>query len=329
MPTDRKYILLDTNVLLNYYYNENEDVTRIMNLLTTNLSKSVTLFMPNFCTAEFFKILSSECFYKKSLSTEKFCKLKQNFINDISRDYKFNRLQKYVTVDLNHYHLFNAHLVYEPAMEYMRTYHEDPYFKKNPQAKKYISTFDLLVIAQGIELGHIHGYENFCILTSDQLMYDIVAHLRKAGMHRRYVRLPEDTNESYPYLKYFQYPQILKATEKYPLFDFLEFKSKHILPGEPQSPHPAQQRTPQFHRTPQPQRVSQLQHTSQPKHEPQPQRTPAQQHVPHQPQRAQQPQRANQGQRPPQHTAQHHRRIPSRRPGQPRKMPADTTGKIF
>ena len=126
-------------------------------------------YIPNFCIAEVFSVFMKHSFgswnrhlkTKGTINTKVYNSLVKQFYNDIHNG-KF--LYHY---ELDRYHVLGINLV-API---------DHYFKISKSKQKQISpagTFDHLIISMGINLAHIHGSKNVCILSSDDRLIDIV-----------------------------------------------------------------------------------------------------------------------------------------------------------
>jgi|YNPBryBLVA2012_1023415.scaffolds.fasta_scaffold00443_10 hypothetical protein len=168
-----KHILLDTNVLVNYY--ERGSKSAFMRLLHQNAQQHrALLHISNVCIAEVFKIFASHCFCEKTITPDTYWRIKEQFSRDVTRSFRYAAPQLYHEFRLTAYHIVHADLVFRRAMEYLQAHDRDGACTPG----KHISTMDLLLIAQGIEMNHLHGDDNVMVLTGDKLLYDIGVNLR-------------------------------------------------------------------------------------------------------------------------------------------------------
>lgn len=226
----KKIVLLDSNVIVDYYLNRDRKVIESMDMLKARREQGQCIIsIPNFCIGEVFSSFANICFYKDKdrlgdrydpeAASKRFVEAKYKFIDELSRDYQYKRFQYFSHVELNRYHLFNAHLVYEPAWKHLKALHEKKMF-----TDKYPSTFDLLVIAQGIEMTSIYSDSEFALMTSDKLMIDICNYLRNNIKNPDKVKLvekPPAGDASFKYLVNFRYPVIIDAKSKSDIVRFM------------------------------------------------------------------------------------------------------------
>jgi len=226
----RKIFLLDSNVLVDFYMGQPKVTEVIRKLREERKFGKCLMFIPNYCIGEALCAFAKKCHYEDEITEEKFKKIKWDFINEVSRDYEFKREQQYSHIELNRYHLFNAHLVYQPAWEFMRT--NQFRYKKPDNYPKIPYATDLLVIAQGIEMTHMYSEREFAILTSDQLLIDICEHLQTLDEKARMKFVKKDNedeaktegsnNLSFKYLTSFRYPNALNARDYKKIMEFMK-----------------------------------------------------------------------------------------------------------
>lgn len=212
---NKKFFLLDTNVVVDYYVG-NPKVKKVFeDLLNKQKNNKCIIFIPNFCIGEAFNILANLCYYKNEISPEDFKKAKMKLISDVSRDYEYKRPQIYCHVELSRYHLLNAHLIYQPAWDFLKRSHEQGKYIKKDGSKKFPSTFDLLVIAQGIELAHTYSDNDFAILTSDEVVLELCKYFRTLTHEERisFIKLIEDSPDAFKNLSSFKYPRAIDARD--------------------------------------------------------------------------------------------------------------------
>lgn len=223
---EKKIFLLDTNVLVGYYLKQNPSVMDVVGYLKKlREGGACLLFIPNFCIAEVFSTFSKLCYYR-DISEKEFKEAKENFINDVSRDDEYKRYQYYNHYELNRYHLFDAHMVYQPFWEYVVRSHIEGKHKTKEGYRKFPSSFDLLTIAQGIELTMLYSDEDFAILTSDQFIIDICNYLRRLKDKDKisFIKRKEECSE-HKNLSKFEYPRVLDARNIKEIKDFLNDKN--------------------------------------------------------------------------------------------------------
>ena len=223
----KKILLLDANVLVDYYLKQKKKIIEsVENLRGARLSGRCLLFVPIFCIAETFSTFAKKRFLnstpkkKDAINVNISLEAKWAFDRDVSREYEFHKIQYFTPLPLDRYHLFNAHLVYEPAWkriaELQRKYPKD-------FGKKFLSTFDLLVIAQGIEMTYLYHEEDFRLITSDVLMLRICEYLRtlKEPDKLSFARREREDDGQYTFRKDFKYPRTLKAWDPKEVDEFL------------------------------------------------------------------------------------------------------------
>ena len=145
----KKFFLLDTNVIVDFYTGDPRIKKVFTELRKGGQRGEYLIFIPNFCIGEVFSVLASKCYYEErvneKITEDKFKKAKWDFIDDVSRDDEYKRLQLYYHVELNRYHLFNAHLVYQPAWEFLKKEHAARRLLKKDGNKKFPSTLICLL----------------------------------------------------------------------------------------------------------------------------------------------------------------------------------------
>ena len=207
----RKVVLLDTNVLVDYYLKQRDNVVQAVELLKKERQDGrCLLFIPIFCVAEVFSTFAKRCFMERKINEETFLNAKWKFAEDVSRDYEYARYQYFAHLPLDRYHLFHAHLVYAPAWKRVLELQLSGKYRE-----QYPSTFDLLVIAQGIELSSLYSDNDFRLLTSDKLMIEICNYLltlKKEEMIS-FIRKPNENRGKYKNLDQFRYPKVLDGSD--------------------------------------------------------------------------------------------------------------------
>ncbi len=181
----RAYLIFDANVIAAYYLPHsstpkiNNRVARIISLnkVKGRKQKPFIFFIPNFCVAEIFNVLRKYRFGKwnkkvirnGTISKKKFENVYSKFQKDIHNGKLFYHLE------LSRYHLLNTAFIspIDHHYAYGRTSGRQ---KKNPSP---MSTFDLLIIAMGIELVRLHGNGCVKIVTTDNRIYQMLDRAKK------------------------------------------------------------------------------------------------------------------------------------------------------
>lgn len=172
------YLLLDSNVTAGYYLprslksiNARKRIEIIFDSIRSGQTKHF-LYMPNFCIAEVFSVFMKHSFgswnkqVKKTINTKVYKNLVKQFQNDIHNGKFIYHLE------LNRYHILGINLV-APIDHY---YQIGKKFTKKGGKKNLVpaSTFDHLIISMGINLSHIHGSNNVCIISTDDRLTDVL-----------------------------------------------------------------------------------------------------------------------------------------------------------
>ncbi len=147
-----QYYLVDTCAYI--YAIENEGKLK-NDLIKKRALNQAFLYIPQFCIPEVLNTLA-RCFYEdKRYGKEKYEEYKESFLGAV----RSGRI--FYPYELHRYHNINADKIYE-------TEHTTPLDK----TEHHLSTFDILIIAMGIELSKIHG-KNVFIVTRDRRLFNI------------------------------------------------------------------------------------------------------------------------------------------------------------
>jgi hypothetical protein len=166
------YFLLDANLAAGYYLprslNSKKASERIRIIIDSIRSgrTEAFIYMPNFCIAEVFSVFMKYSFgqwnrhvkSKGTIDTRVYNSLVKQFQKDIHNGKFIYHLE------LNRYHVLGINLV-API---------DHYFQISKTKAVPMSAFDQLVISMGVNLAHIHGSENVCILSADDRLTTIL-----------------------------------------------------------------------------------------------------------------------------------------------------------
>lgn len=170
------YLLLDSNVTAGYYLPRSLDSVNARKRIEIILDSKRTgesdyfIYIPNFCIAEVFSVFMKHSFGawnqhlkgKKTINTKCYAGLVKQFQKDIHNGKFLYHLE------LNRYHILGINLV-TPI---------DHYYKISKSKKRRVipaSTMDHLIISMGINLSHIHGSENVCIVSADDRLTNILS----------------------------------------------------------------------------------------------------------------------------------------------------------
>ncbi|MCD6134325.1 MAG: PIN domain-containing protein [Candidatus Omnitrophica bacterium] len=162
-----KYFLLDTSAIIHLYYSEEKLTKKVAELISRKLSEDAFLYMPNFCIAETFNVFGKLRYRERKKSQEEYEEIKGSF-----KDLVRGRSIIY-SYELSRYHVLNIDLLVPFEQTFTRI------------NKKALSTFDLLVIAMGIELVKIHGDRDFYIITAEKRMDLLCKNLRRLSLRTR------------------------------------------------------------------------------------------------------------------------------------------------
>ncbi len=181
--------LLDTSVLVEFNrpsitydseYESNHSKEICATLLAQKFKNKAILYVPSFCIAEVKNTYAKWHYRENKFSCSgQFATCVRTFCNQIS-----NR-KIFYSYDLNRYHNINCDDIVEiehteqteytitglpPGSDYETV--EEKLFKRNPRdrvGKYYLSSFDILIIAMGIELKRTHGREVHLVTNDKRL----------------------------------------------------------------------------------------------------------------------------------------------------------------
>lgn len=195
----RKYFLLDSSVVVGYYLVQasSEKVHKRMQRIVSKMrvkgrkEKPFILFVPNFCVAEVFNTFRKYRYGKWNkkviesggvISKAEFHRVYNRFQQDIRNAKLFY-----------HYELSRYHLLYTALISPIDHYYAYQR-KRNGKGKRNkkrnpspMSTFDLLIVAMGMELARLHGRDAICILTTDSRIVNILGraeHIPKSTIQK-------------------------------------------------------------------------------------------------------------------------------------------------
>ena len=176
-----KYLLLDANVVSAYYLPQSSTVKihkRITDLLNCNKVKGrqkrpFVFFVPNFCIAEVFNIFRKYRYGKWNSKVKNNGAITKRFFNKIYKRFQsdIHNGRLFYHFELSRYHLLNTAFI--SPIDHHYAYGKSTY-KQRP-----MSTFDLLIIAMGIELVRLHGKNEVKIITDDNRIFNIIERAKK------------------------------------------------------------------------------------------------------------------------------------------------------
>jgi hypothetical protein len=189
MPTSRwqtrKYLLLDTSVIVDYYLPETSTLKKTRLRITTiidsirNRMANVQLFVPDFCIVETYNAFTKWRFGERILPHGKpVSKKRYDEARNLFREDTLNGkvIQQY---ELCRYHVIAADLI--SAVDY----HYQYFRKKGDVAAKLkftsIKVVDTLIGAMGIWLAKLHGRENVAIVTADNRIEAIIGKAQRVS----------------------------------------------------------------------------------------------------------------------------------------------------
>jgi len=147
------YYLLDASAFI--YAIENLNKLK-RDIFVEKANGTAFLYIPQFCIPEVFNTFARFFYRDKRIGGDQYTKWRNEFTKLVR-----NRRILYC-YDLHRYHNLNTNRVYKLE-------HSTPY--KNGEGA--LSTFDILVVAMGIELKHLHTTSNVSVLTRDGRLHRI------------------------------------------------------------------------------------------------------------------------------------------------------------
>lgn len=180
---NRKFLLLDANVVAGYYLPEAlsstkaRDPIKIIIESVSNLGRpDIFLYIPSLCIPEVFSVFAKyhlatwdnhiKKVLPRGLTKNKYQKIRKQFRDDIRNGALLQ------PVELTQYHIQATNLIspVDANFEHYRTRSN----KKKRRPKKMMGAADHTIIGMGIQLSKIHGRDNFAIVTADNRLADIL-----------------------------------------------------------------------------------------------------------------------------------------------------------
>ncbi|HJV21836.1 MAG TPA: hypothetical protein VJ570_04015 [Holophagaceae bacterium] len=143
----------------------------------------VQLLVANFCIAEVFSVFEKYRWGAKwnpHVKRSNF-KLSQTDFESARRNFRaaIHNGSKIVQVELNRYHVLCVDLISTINHAYQ--------INRPPKSARRVvpaSTYDMLLLAMGIWLTHVHGRENLTIVTGDNRITDVVGRARSIKLNK-------------------------------------------------------------------------------------------------------------------------------------------------
>lgn len=209
----KAYLLFDASAVIHYFY-EKETYSSILNyFLKCRESQNAFFFIPSFCIVEVINTLAKYRYRYKVITEKEYEEMKNKFLEwvhnrkfmysyDLSRYHNLNSddIAKIEHTTFTEYHYLHRELFDGPAKtrenEKIRTQVlAESEAKHISLSKFYLSTFDILIIAMGMELRKIHTKKSVFIVTKDKRLANICKAGFKIGCSK-VINIKEDTLET-------------------------------------------------------------------------------------------------------------------------------------
>jgi uncharacterized LabA/DUF88 family protein len=200
----RAFFLFDASVICSYFLAENKREHLLYNILKFKESKKAFFYIPSFCISEVKNTFAKYRYRLKLINEDIYNEMMEEFTSMVT-----NR-KIFYSYDLNRYHNLNTDeitpiehttatefdyydikLIDEPRTQQEKDQNE---LKRNDVIEKikdskgkpkfWLSTFDILIISCGIELGLSVGSEKVFIISGDKRLTDICKKARESGKHK-------------------------------------------------------------------------------------------------------------------------------------------------
>lgn len=167
----RLYYLIDASALVHLYVPEQNLIHLLDHLLEQRGLQKAFLYVPNFCVAETFNTIARKHFREGVLDSEAYRMCKEAFAHDIHNG------QLLYHHELNRYHILNV--------DYILPFEHLFPSERADGTERRLSTFDVLIIAMGMELARITGGA-IHIVTCDKRIAEVVDVLRKLRKEEKF-----------------------------------------------------------------------------------------------------------------------------------------------
>lgn len=173
------YYLLDASALVLKHSPDPDDsverAKKVMNAIEAQRKENEAfLFLPNFCVVEAFNTLAKWFWREKRFRTkEQYEDARKALERDVKRVDELDDQRRFYAYDLHRYHVLNCNKVFE--VEHTTDLEPDP--KYPGRFRSPLSTFDILIIAMGMELMKTHAGQEIRIVTCDRRLTRIAEKL--------------------------------------------------------------------------------------------------------------------------------------------------------
>ncbi|MDP3722638.1 MAG: hypothetical protein Q8R91_03975 [Candidatus Omnitrophota bacterium] len=175
------YYLLDASALVLKHRPDPDDsverAKQVMDAIEAQRKEhEAFLFLPNFCVVEAFNTLAKWFWRERRFRTEEqYQTARKALERDVKRVDGLNDQRRFYAYDLHRYHVLNCNKVFEA--EHTTDLEPDP--KYPGRFKPPLSSFDILIIAMGVELKKVHAGQSVYIATGDKRLALIAEKLLK------------------------------------------------------------------------------------------------------------------------------------------------------
>lgn len=167
---NRIYYLLDASAVVHLYVPHEQVTPCLDHLLEQRGLQKAFIYVPNFCVAETFNAIARKHYREGILNDSTYRLCKSAFTHDIH-----NGVLLYHH-ELNRYHILNS--------DYIIPFEHLFPSEKADGTERHLSTFDVLIIAMGMELARITGGASY-VVTCDKRIAEVIDILRKLRKEER------------------------------------------------------------------------------------------------------------------------------------------------
>jgi len=178
-----RYYLLDASAIVHYYVPSGL-TDKVNKLVEQKQRQQSFLFVPIFCIAETYNTFAKYHYRQNKINSKEYSLIYEKFTSDIRRGKLFYQ------TELNRWHIMNVDYI-SPIEHTWFTRRPN---KENKEEDWYLSTFDILFIATGIELARILGRNNLTLVTCDERIVKIGYALKRLDTKKlREFNIPPET----------------------------------------------------------------------------------------------------------------------------------------
>ncbi|MCX8083188.1 MAG: hypothetical protein N3D17_07375 [bacterium] len=167
-----KYYLLDASAIIHYYI-PSQLTTKINKLIEKKQQGEVFLFIPIFCIAETYNTFAKYYYRERKITEDNYNSIYKKFTDDVRRGKLFYQ------IELNRWHVMNVDYISPIEHTWFTTKKNKEDEENERKVDWYLSTFDILFIAVGIELAKMLGRNDINLVTCDDRIKTIGNTLRK------------------------------------------------------------------------------------------------------------------------------------------------------